>query len=109
MLAVASVLLHGTVVVDGRGARVYAGGYWPMLRVSPDQVRQAASVHINALEYGGWGYRISGRGAGFIMGSGPALTVRRRRRADYTYSLQSTADAESMAALLERYSRINNQ
>lgn len=102
IVAAAALLLRGTVVADDDGVRVYGSGFLPFLRTGAAQVRSAEAREIAALDYGGWGLRVSGRGVGYIADSGPALVVRRRSGSDRIYSVGTLEDAQRMAALLNR-------
>ena len=101
------VCLRGRVVVDPRGIRVYGGGFWRMLATRPAEVRSVEVREIKAMEYGGWGYRISGHGIGFITGSGPALIVRRKAGMDIIYSVDTREHAEQLAGLLGGYASLD--
>lgn len=90
----------GTVVVDDSGVRVYGGGTLKMLDVKDADIASAQAKDISPLEFGGWGLRISGAGAAFIIKRGPGLVVNRTKGAPRIYSVASTADAELMAARL---------
>ncbi|MFT4468687.1 hypothetical protein ACMX2H_02140 [Arthrobacter sulfonylureivorans] len=93
-------------MVDPSGIRVYGGGFWRMLATRPAEVRSVEVREINAMEYGGWGYRLSGHGVGFITGSGPALIVRRKLGMDIVYSIDTLEHAEQLAGLLGGYARL---
>ncbi|WEH29757.1 DUF1648 domain-containing protein [Streptomyces sp. AM 3-1-1] len=86
------------VTVDRHGLTVAAGYLpWPRTRIALDQVATARAQHVRALEWGGWGYRVSPRGTGVILHSGEALVVRREDGRDFAVT---TRDARTAAALL---------
>ncbi|MFJ4437130.1 DUF1648 domain-containing protein [Streptomyces sp. NPDC088923] len=86
------------VTVDRHGLTVAAGYLpWPRTRIGLDQVATARAQHVSALEWGGWGYRVSARGTGVILRSGEALVVRRENGRDFAVT---TRDARTAAALL---------
>ncbi len=86
------------VTVDRHGLTVAAGYLpWPRTRIALDQVATARAQHVRALEWGGWGYRVSPRGTGVILRSGEALVVRRDDGRDFAVT---TRDARTAAALL---------
>ncbi|WP_431036708.1 DUF1648 domain-containing protein [Streptomyces sp. P6-2-1] len=86
------------VTVDRHGLTVAAGYLpWPRTRIGLDQVATARAQHVRALEWGGWGYRVSPRGTGVILHSGEALVVRREDGRDFAVT---TRDARTAAALL---------
>lgn len=102
LLAVAVLFVTARVVVDSQGIRVYAGRIWPMLKRSAEQVLSVEARDIQAMDYGGWGLRVSSAGVGFITRSGPALivdTTSGRR----IYSVESLAKAKAMSSLLLGY------
>ncbi|WP_234010411.1 DUF1648 domain-containing protein [Streptomyces sp. SPB074] len=103
----ASLLLAGLLVValsavrvtvDRHGLTVTAGRLpWPRTRIALDQVSAARAQEVRALDWGGWGYRVSARGTGVILRSGEALVVRKEDGRDFAVT---TRDARTAAALL---------
>jgi hypothetical protein len=86
------------VTVDRHGLTVAPGHLpGPRVRIGLDQVATARAQDIRALEWGGWGYRVSPRGTGVVLRSGEALVVRRKDGRDFAVT---TRDARTAAALL---------
>ena len=99
-IAFASVSsLFWTVRIDSRGlvARSVLGV--PRFTVPIGDVEAAASVAVRPTSgFGGWGLRWGGKGRlGIILGSGPALEVRKKSGGALVIT---TADSERAAALL---------
>lgn len=90
----------GKVVVNDAGVRVYGGSIMKLLEVKTAAIASAEAKEISPAEYGGWGLRISGAGAAFILKKGPGLVVHRKQGSPRVYSVASIADAELMAAEL---------
>jgi hypothetical protein len=87
------------VVVDRHGLRVSPYGLpFPRKRIALAAMDSAASREVSALaEFGGWGYRIRPGASGFVLRSGPALSVRLRTGKEFVVTV---ADSATAAALL---------
>ncbi|MBK6886992.1 MAG: DUF1648 domain-containing protein [Tetrasphaera sp.] len=83
------------VTVDGAGLRWRMGplfGRTPLSRITSARV-----VDVVPMEYGGWGYRLSGQGPAVVIGAGHGLRISRAGGSDFTVTVP---DAETGAALL---------
>ena len=97
------IFCSGTVVVDDAGTRVLAGGFWKLMPLSHKEVRSASVEDIQAMDFGGWGYRISGAGTGFIMRSGPALVLTAGNKQRFVFSMPDAETAARSCALVNAY------
>jgi len=73
------VLARVEVTVDRRGMRLTST--WtriPLMRVPLDRIASAGWEDVSPGQWGGWGYRVSGRGIAYVLRSGPGLVVRLR-------------------------------
>jgi hypothetical protein len=73
VLALAKV----NVTVDRRGLRLTSS--WtriPIMRVPLERIESCGWEQVSPGQWGGWGYRMSGRGIAYVTGSGPGLVVR---------------------------------
>lgn len=75
----AFVLARVEVTVDRRGMRLTST--WtriPLMRVPLDRIESCGYEDVSPGQWGGWGYRISGRGVAYVARSGPGLVARLR-------------------------------
>lgn len=64
------------VTVDRRGLRLTSTiTRLPLMRVPLDRIRSAGYEDVSPGQWGGWGYRITGRGIAYVARSGPGLLV----------------------------------
>ncbi|MBA8991603.1 putative membrane protein [Curtobacterium pusillum] len=84
--------------VDRRGLRLTST--WtriPIMRVPLDRIESCGWEQVSPGQWGGWGYRISGRGVAYVVRSGPGLVARLRGGGA---RMVTVADAERGAAAL---------
>lgn len=91
------LLVPVRLTVDARGVRlVSALIHVPLIRVPLADIARVSAERIDPLQWGGWGYRISGRGRAYVARRGPGIVVHRRNGS----AVAITIDApESPAAL----------
>lgn len=66
-------------------------------RIPLSRITSARAVEVDPMEYGGWGYRLSGNGQAIVTRSGPGLRITRDGASDLTITVP---DAQTGAALL---------
>src|SRR5699024_8279550 len=60
------------VLIDARGVHTLWGPFgWPRPRIALDNIAAASAEHINPVQWGGWGYRVSSRGVAAVVRRGP--------------------------------------
>jgi len=94
----AFVLAQVEVTVDRRGMRLTST--WtriPLMRVPLDRIESCGYEDVSPGQWGGWGYRISGRGVAYVVRSGPGLVARLRGG---SARMVTVPDAERGAAAL---------
>lgn len=100
VLAAAFLLgwLHSlTVRVDNDSVTAHFGPWaWPASRTPIERIEAAAVEEVDPLKWGGWGYRLSTRGAALVVRRGPGLVLSRRGGSD----LALTVDRPEGAAEL---------
>ncbi|MFE1773105.1 DUF1648 domain-containing protein [Streptomyces sp. NPDC059008] len=70
-------------------------------RIGPDRVAEATSRRVDCFgEFGGWGYRVRGRGSGLVLRSGEGIAVRLTSGREFVVTVD---DAATAAALLNTY------
>ncbi|MFI6766112.1 DUF1648 domain-containing protein [Streptomyces sp. NPDC050355] len=70
-------------------------------RIGPDRVVEATSRRVDCFgEFGGWGYRVRGRGSGLVLRSGEGIAVRLTSGREFVVTVD---DAATAAALLNTY------
>lgn len=92
------VLARVEVTVDRRGLRLTSS--WtriPIMRVPLSRIESCGWEEVSPGQWGGWGYRISGRGIAYVVRSGPGLVARLRGGGA---RMVTVADAERGAAAL---------
>ncbi|PCN48339.1 hypothetical protein Csp2054_07965 [Curtobacterium sp. 'Ferrero'] len=73
------VLAWVDVTVDRRGLRLTST--WarlPIMRVPLERIESCGGELVSPGQWGGWGYRISGRGIAYVAKAGPGIVVRLR-------------------------------
>ncbi|WJX99884.1 DUF1648 domain-containing protein [Curtobacterium sp. 458] len=92
------------VTVDRRGLRVTSA--WtrvPVMRVPLDRIDSCGWEQVSPGQWGGWGYRISGRGIAYVSRSGPGIVVRLRGGGARAVTVDDAErGAAALGALLER-------
>ncbi|WP_439694328.1 DUF1648 domain-containing protein [Curtobacterium sp. SP.BCo] len=86
------------VTVDRRGMRLTST--WtriPLMRVPLERIESCGWEDVSPGQWGGWGYRISGRGVAYVARSGPGIVARLRGGGARAVTV---ADAERGAAAL---------
>jgi uncharacterized membrane protein HdeD (DUF308 family) len=92
------VLARVEVTVDRRGLRVTSTGTRiPIMRVPLERIDSCGWEQVSPGQWGGWGYRISGRGVAYVTRTGPGIVVRLRGGGARVVTV---ADAERGAAAL---------
>jgi len=97
------VLARVEVTVDRRGLRVTSAvTRLPLMRVPLDQVRSCGWEDVSPGQWGGWGYRFSGRGVAYVSRSGPGLVVETVGGGARLVTVDGAAEAAAtLGALLE--------
>jgi len=101
--ALLRIFCSGKAVIDHAGVRVMAGGFWKLMPLEYREISRESVQDIHAMDFGGWGYRISGAGTGFIMRSGPALVMVAGSRHKYVISMPDAVTAGRACALVNAY------
>jgi len=90
-----------TVRVDRRGVRAGWGPlHWPAVSIPADRLEGAEATDIEPMAWGGWGYRLSGRGVGVIVRRGPGLVLHRRGGSDLAVTVDAPEDAVALVNAL---------
>lgn len=97
------IFCSGKAVIDDAGVRVLAGGFWKLMPLEYREITSVSVQDIQALDYGGWGYRISPAGTGFIVRSGPALILTAGSRQRFVISMPDAETAARACALVNAY------
>lgn len=69
----------------------------PLKRIALDDITAARPEHIDPLQWGGWGYRVTPGRAALVLRAGPGLVVERRSGAVFAATVD---DPETPARLL---------
>ena len=113
VLALAIVLCGGfayiRVSVDGRGLRVTSGLLnIPLKRIRLDQINFAEGAQLRAMEWGGWGYRVTAGRSAIILRSGLGLIVGTVNGKEFALTLPNPeVPAELLNALRDELTRNN--
>ncbi|KPN21770.1 MULTISPECIES: hypothetical protein [Arthrobacter] len=94
---------QGKIVIDPDGVRVLAGGFWKLMPLSYEEIRGESVEDIIAMDFGGWGYRLTGGSVGFIMRSGPALVLTAGFKQRFVFSMPDAETAARACALVSAY------
>ena len=99
------VFTRGTAVISAEGVKVLASGFFKIMPLKWEEIHNATVEDIKAMDYGGWGYRMSGGAVGFIMANGPAVVIEAGFHQRFLISMPSTLKAAEAAALINAYVR----
>ncbi|MCC3281368.1 MULTISPECIES: hypothetical protein [Arthrobacter] len=97
------IFCSGNAVIDDAGVRVLAGGFWKLMPLEYREITSVSVQDIQALDFGGWGYRISPAGTGFIVRSGPALILTGGSRPKCVISMPDAETAGRACSLVRAY------
>lgn len=97
------IFCSGKAVIDDAGVRVLAGGFWKLMPLSHREIQAASVEDIQAMDFGGWGYRLTGGSVGFIMRSGPALVLTAGFKQRFVISMPDAGTAARACALVNAY------
>jgi len=92
-----AVMLSVRVRVDAKGI------HWRFLPGIPrgslgyDSIRAVEAVQIRPLDWGGWGYRISGKGTAILLRGGEGLRIERAKGADLYVTVDDAARGAALA------------
>ncbi len=96
------VLARVELTVDRRGMRLTST--WtriPLMRVPLERIESCGWEDVSPGQWGGWGYRFSGRGVAYVVRSGPGLVARLRGgRARMVTVPDAAGGAAALGALL---------
>ncbi|MFQ4149122.1 DUF1648 domain-containing protein [Arthrobacter sp. LAPM80] len=101
--AIIWVFCQGTAIIGADGVKVLASGLWRVMPLEWKEIHKATVEDIQALDYGGWGFRINGGSVGFIMGSGPAIVIDAGFHQTFVISMPDAQTAAEAAALVNAY------
>ncbi|MGH3446718.1 MAG: hypothetical protein ACRDQA_21465 [Nocardioidaceae bacterium] len=100
-LAWTSVL---AVRVDEAGVHTLWGPFgWPHPVIALDRIASAHAQRIDPWKWGGWGYRVTGKGTAAVVRRGPGLVIERVTGPAYAVTVDGAAEAADLLnALLDR-------
>lgn len=97
----AALLVPVRLTVDRRGVRLSSALLRvPLIRVRLDDIQSVTAGTIEPAQWGGWGYRISSAGVGYIARRGPGLIVRRRQGGAVAITIDHPEQPASVANAL---------
>lgn len=106
LVAVAALVgagfLFARVRADRGGLQVFAGGIVRVLTVPAVDIAAAAPAVVKAADYGGWGWRHHDDATAMLVGSGPAVVVRKLNGGRVALSAGTQASADKLAGVLNR-------
>lgn len=92
------------VRVDADGLHTLWGPFgWPRPHIRLHNIAEVHAEQIHPMEWGGWGYRVSGRGVAAVVRGGPGLVVERVTGPAYAVTVDHADEGASVLhALLAR-------
>ena len=105
VVAVALALTSELAVrIDPAGVHTLWGPFgWPRPHIPLADIASAHAEQIDPMAWGGWGYRISGRGVAAVIRRGPGLVVERTDKPTYAVTVpDADRGADVLNALLAR-------
>lgn len=102
LAVIGAAFLCARVKADRRGLKVLVAGIVPVMDVPARSIEMASAAEVRAADYGGWGYRHHGTTAAMLVGSGPAVVVRKTNGQKVAVSGGSSDSAARLADLLTR-------
>ncbi|WP_223690613.1 DUF1648 domain-containing protein [Leifsonia poae] len=112
--AVALLLIGGVFLffgrmrlrIDARGMRLSSALFrLPIIRVRLESVANVSAEVIDPLRWGGWGFRLSGRGLAYVLGKREGLVVERQRGLAIAVTIGQADRARDALELLVRQHR----
>lgn len=103
-----SVLLlsPARLTIDRFGLRLRSGLFRvPLIRIPLSDIDVVSAETIEPLQWGGWGYRFSGRGRAYVMGRGPGVVVHREGGSVVAVTVRDAEEAAAAANALRERSR----
>ena len=97
------MFLQGRVIIAPEGVHVLAGGFFRLMPLKHAEIRSAEVRDIRAMDFGGWGYRLTAGNVGFIMGTGPALVLASGFGQSNVISMPDAETAARACALVNAY------
>jgi hypothetical protein len=97
-----AAFLFARVKADRAGLKVLLAGVVPVMDIPATSITAASAAEVRAADYGGWGYRNHGGTAAMLVGSGPAVVVRKTDGRRLAVSGGSQASAARLAEVLTR-------
>lgn len=108
LLATLSALLLEPVrlTVDQRGIRLRSALLRiPLIRVRLNDIAEVVTDTIEPVQWGGWGYRVSGAGIAYIARKGPGIVVKRHNGTAVAITIDRPEGPAAVANTLSRLSR----
>lgn len=102
---VGACFLFARVRADRGGLQVFAGGIVRVLTVPAVEIAAAAAAEVKAADYGGWGWRHHDDATAMLVGSGPAVVVKKLNGGRVALSAGTRASADKLAGILNRAAR----
>ena len=97
LLMVANVRL----LIDARGVRLLSTVFRiPLIRVALDDIAAVSTERIEPLRWGGWGFRVSGRGVAYVTHRSRGLVITRQRGTSVAITIADAERASEAVALL---------
>lgn len=92
-----------TVRVDDEGVRAGWGPLrWPGRSIALADIASAEAEEVEPMKWGGWGYRVSGRGTGLVVRRGPGIVLHRVSGGDVAITVDGADEAVSLVNALVR-------
>ncbi|MEE2522954.1 hypothetical protein V1639_10495 [Pseudarthrobacter sp. J75] len=97
---IGAFLLIARVKADRSGLHVFLGGLVPVIDLPAGDISAASASEVKAADYGGWGYRNHSGTSAVLVGSGPAVVVRKNDGGRLAVSGGSATGAARLAEVL---------
>ncbi|WP_368499997.1 hypothetical protein [Herbiconiux sp. A18JL235] len=95
------VLTPVRLTVDHRGIRLTSITFRiPLIRLDLSSIESVSAHTIDPLEWGGWGYRVSGRGRAYVSRRGPGIVIRRHDASPIAITVNHPEQAAATANAL---------
>lgn len=79
----------------------------PLIRVGLSSIESVTTDTIDPLQWGGWGYRLSGNGRAYITRSGPGIIIHRRNASPIAITVPNPDQAAAIANALTQHPHLS--
>lgn len=98
------------LTIDRFGVRLRSGAFGiPLIRIPLSDIDVVSAETIEPVQWGGWGYRFTGRGRAYVIRRGPGVVVHRAGGSVVAVTVRDAEEAAAAANALRDRSRVQQE